>query len=42
MAIGRETRIKHGNGLDVLQGALKSGAQPDLIEASKRRSMKVW
>ena len=42
MAYGRETRIRHGNGLDILQGALRSGAQPDLIEASKRRSMKVW
>ena len=42
MAIGRETRIKYGNGLDILQGALKSGAQRDLIEDSKRRSMKVW
>lgn len=42
MAHGRETRLKHGDGLHVLQGALKSGAQPDLIEASKRRAMKVW
>lgn len=42
VAIGRETRLRHGNGLDILQGALKSGAQRDLIEDSKRRSMKVW
>ena len=42
IAIGRETRIKHGSGLDVLQGALKSGAQPDLIEASKRKSYRVY
>jgi hypothetical protein len=42
LAIGRETRLKHGSGLDVLQQALKSGAQPDLIELSKKRSMKVW
>lgn len=41
-SIGRETRLRHGNGLDVLQNALKSGAQPDLIEASKRRAIKVW
>jgi hypothetical protein len=42
IAIGRKTRLQHGNGLDVLHSALKSGAQPDLIEASKRRAMKVW
>jgi hypothetical protein len=42
IALGRETRIKHGNGLDVLEGALKSGAQRDLIADSRRRSMKVW
>ena len=42
MALGRETRIKYGNGLDVLQGALKSGAQRDLIADSKRRSIRTW
>lgn len=42
IALGRDTRLRYGNGLDVLQGMLKSGDQPDLIEASKRRSMKVW
>jgi hypothetical protein len=42
VALGRETRIRHGSGLDVLQANLKSGAQPDLIEVSKRRSMTVW
>lgn len=31
-----------GNGLDVLQAALGSGDQPDLIAASKRRAIKVW
>ena len=41
MAIGRETRLKHGDGLDVLQSALRSGAQPDLIEVSKRNMMLV-
>lgn len=40
--LGRETRRKYGDGLDVLQHNLKTGAQPDLIEVSKRRSMKVW
>lgn len=42
IAYGRETRLRYGNGLDVLHGMLKSGDQPDLIEMSKRRSMKVW
>lgn len=41
-AIGRQTRIEFGSGLDVLQSNLKSGAQPDLIEVSKRRSAKIW
>jgi putative FmdB family regulatory protein len=41
-AFGRETRRRYGDGLDVLQHNLKTGAQPDLIEVSKRRSMKVW
>lgn len=42
MALGRETRLRYGNGLDVLQGALKSGAQRDLIADSKRRSIRTW
>lgn len=43
VALGRETRLKHGgSGLDMLQRALKDGTQPDLIEASKRRAIKVW
>lgn len=42
VTLGRETRMKYGSGLDVLQANLKSGAQPDLIEASKRRSIRVW
>lgn len=42
IAIGRQTRVNHGNGLDVLQHALKTGAQPDLIELSKRRAIRVW
>ena len=40
-AAGRETRLKFGDGLDVLKANLKSGAQPDLIEMSKRRAMRV-
>jgi len=42
LALGRQNRLQHGSGLDVLQANLKSGVQPDLIELSKRRSMKVW
>jgi hypothetical protein len=43
VALGRQVRLNHGgSGLDMLQRALKDGTQPDLIEASKRRAMKVW
>ena len=42
IAVGRQSRLQHGNGLDVLQANLKSGAEPDLIEISKRRSVKLW
>ena len=42
IAIGRQTRLQHGTGLDVLQNALKTGAQPDLIAESKKRAIKVW
>lgn len=43
VAIGRQTRARYGgNGLDILQANLKSGAEPDLIANSKRRSIKVW
>ena len=41
-AIGKDTRIRFGSGLDVLQSCLKNGSQPDLIELSKRRSARVW
>jgi len=43
IASGRQDRLQYGgNGLDVLQNALRTGDQPDLIAAAKRRSMKVW
>lgn len=42
IAAGRQSRIAHGSGLDVLQANLKSGKQPDLIEVSKRRAIRVW
>lgn len=42
VAIGRETRIRNGgSGLDVLSHLLKTGQQQDLIEVSKRRSIRV-
>jgi hypothetical protein len=42
VALGRQTRKRYGSGLDVLQRNLADGTQVDLIEASKRRAMKVW
>jgi hypothetical protein len=42
VAIGRETRLKYGSGLDVLHGALAAGTQPDLIANSKKNAIKVW
>lgn len=44
VAIGRQTRMENGgySGLDTLQSMLKSGEQPDLIEVSKKRAMRVW
>lgn len=43
VAIGRQTRLRYGSGLDVLQANIKSGAEPDLIANSKRQKMiKVW
>jgi hypothetical protein len=42
LASGREVRQKYGSGLDVLQQSLKDGSQPDLIEISKQRCMKIW
>lgn len=43
VALGKEQRLRNGgSGLDVLQSSLKHGDLPDLIEVSKRRSMRVW
>ena len=42
VAAGRETRVRFGSGLDVLQANLKSGAQPDLIAESKKRLTRVF
>ena len=42
LAIGRQTRLKHGSGLDVLQHTLATGDLPDLIEESKKKSARIW
>ena len=42
IAAGRQVRLKHGSGLDVLSHNLRTGAQKDLIEVSKQGSIKVW
>jgi len=42
IALGRQTRLKYGSGLDVLHSALKAGTQPDLIANSKKNAIKVW
>jgi hypothetical protein len=39
---GRENRLKYGSGLDILQRNLQTGAEPDLIAASKKRMMRVY
>ena len=36
IALGRETRLQHGSGLDIIK------SMPDLIAESKKRSMRVW
>ena len=42
IASGRQLRqAGHGTGMDVLQGALKSGAQPDLIKLSKQKLLRA-
>lgn len=43
ISIGRQTRRETGgDGLDLLKANLANGTQVDLIEASKRRALKVW
>lgn len=44
VSIGKQNRREMGgvDGLDILKRNLASGAQPDLIEASRRRALKVW
>ena len=40
IGIGKANRGR--DGIDILQRNLREGVQPDLIEQSKRRSIKVW
>jgi hypothetical protein len=41
--IGKQNRRQFGmDGLDMLKRGIESGAQTDLIEASKRKAIKVW
>lgn len=43
IGIGKQNRRQFGaDGLDMLRRGLADGSQPDLIEASKRKSIKVW
>jgi hypothetical protein len=43
IAIGKQTRRQFGpDGLDMLKRGIESGTQTDLIEASKRKAIKVW
>ena len=44
IAMSRQDRITNGvaDGLTVLHENLRNGSQPDLIEVSKKRSMRVW
>ena len=43
ISIGKSNRREFGmDGLDILKRNLASGAQPDLIEMSKKRSIKIY
>jgi DNA-directed RNA polymerase subunit RPC12/RpoP len=42
LTAGRASRLKHGNGLDVLHSNIKNGVEPDLIALSKRKSLRVY
>ena len=43
IGIGKQNRRQFGmDGLDMLKRNIASGVQPDLIEASKRKAIKVW
>lgn len=36
VTLGRQTRLQHGSGLDIIKG------MPDLIQESKKRSARIW
>ena len=43
IGIGKENRRQFGaDGLDMLKRGIANGTQTDLIEASKRKAIKVW
>jgi hypothetical protein len=42
ISIGKQNRRQFGDGLDMLQRGIKSGAQPDLIANSKKKAIRVW
>jgi hypothetical protein len=46
IAIGRQTRLNHGSGLEMLQDGIRDGTQPDLIKNSLARMRagggKIW
>jgi hypothetical protein len=46
IAIGRNIRVNHGSGLEMLQNGIKDGTQPDLIKNSVARMKagggKIW
>lgn len=42
IASGRQVRLQHGSGLDILQANIKNGVERDLIADSKRRALRVW
>lgn len=41
VALGRQSRLRHGSGLDILQANLKSGVERDLIADSKKRMIRL-
>lgn len=43
ISIGKQNRRDFGlDGLDILKRNLAGGEQPDLIEASKKKAIRVW
>lgn len=42
MTLGREARLKHGSGLEVLQTSIKNGTMPDMIANAKKTSARIW